>query len=418
MRVFSLELKKILKSRRTKILIALSLFLSVLMAYLPVTYVYVSRYDEAGNEVEFLRGMKAVQYIKILREDIKGELTPEIMRYAVEEYQACLREYNLDGTWDLPEDVYNKRILPIYPLLPRVREAFSDRKTGMAPSVMEISPEQVDDFYEACDERIIALGEMEQKNSQAARQFMRDKYQSVEKPYLYYPGYNSDAMDYELFLAILLLLFCTVIAAPAFSSDYQTGADDILRCTRHGRMRLGISKTVVVAGISGVLFTVCMTIYLLLSNSFFGWECTKTSIQVEYSVTSLANWNMGELQLAVMFAGLLTVIATVCFTAFLSSRCRNVITSLSIGLVMCFAPIFIYMSIPDSFKPGLWLRCMLPSGGLGMMSSFLYSIIDYDFLTLGSLAVWTPYAMAGFAAVETVIFAITAVRSYVVHRIS
>ena len=418
MRVFRLELKKILKSRRTIILIALSLFMSVLMAYLPVTFVSVSQYDEAGNKVASLKGLEAVRYIKILQEGIKGELTPEIMRHAVEDYLACMREYNVEGTWELPEDVYNKQILPIYPLLPSVREAFSDRKTGFAPAVMDISPEQVDDFYGACDERIIALGEMEQKNSQAARQFMRDKYQDVEKPYLYYPGYNSDAMDYELLLAILLLLFCTVIAAPAFSSDYQTGADDILRCTRHGRMSLGISKTATVAGISGILYTVCMTIYLLLSNSFFGWECTRTSMQVEYSVTSLANWNMGELQLAVMFAGLLTVIATVCFTAFLSSRCRNVITSLSIGLVMCFAPIFIYMSIPDSFKPGLWMRCMLPSGGLGMMSSFLYSIIDYEFLTLGSLAVWTPYAMAGFAAVEIVIFSVTAVRSYMVHRVA
>lgn len=72
----------------------------------------------------------------------------------------------------------------------------------------------------------------------------------------------------------------------------------------------------------------------------------------------------------------------------------------------------------DSFKPGLWLRCMLPSGGLGMISSFLYSVIDYEFLTLGSLAVWTPYAMVGFAAVETVIFSITAVRSYMVHKLA
>ncbi|MDE5866983.1 MAG: ABC transporter permease, partial [Lachnospiraceae bacterium] len=147
MRVFRLELKKILKSRRTIILIALSLFMSVLMAYLPVTFVSVSQYDEAGNKVAFLRGLEAVRYIKILREDIKGELTPEIMRQTVEEYQACLREYNAEGTWELPEDVYNKRILPIYPLLPRVREAFSDRKTGIAPAVTDISPEQVDSFY-------------------------------------------------------------------------------------------------------------------------------------------------------------------------------------------------------------------------------------------------------------------------------
>ncbi len=39
---------------------------------------------------------------------------------------------------------------------------------------------------------------------------------------------------------LLALLFCVVIAVLVFSADYQSGADDILRCTRHGRSRLGV----------------------------------------------------------------------------------------------------------------------------------------------------------------------------------
>ena len=43
MRLFRLELKRILKSRRTLILLAIALLLSVAMAYLPISYEGINR---------------------------------------------------------------------------------------------------------------------------------------------------------------------------------------------------------------------------------------------------------------------------------------------------------------------------------------------------------------------------------------
>lgn len=40
----------------------------------------------------------------------------------------------------------------------------------------------------------------------------------------------------------LLAILCAVIVAPVFSTEYQTGADDIIRCTKNGRMRLATVK--------------------------------------------------------------------------------------------------------------------------------------------------------------------------------
>ena len=51
MRIFRLELKRVLKSRLTWTLLALALILSVLLAWLPTTYCYSSYTDEVGNEV-------------------------------------------------------------------------------------------------------------------------------------------------------------------------------------------------------------------------------------------------------------------------------------------------------------------------------------------------------------------------------
>lgn len=63
MRLLKHELKRILKTRCTFILLIVSILFSALMAYLPMTYEYMSYVDENGNKVE-LKGMDAIQYKK------------------------------------------------------------------------------------------------------------------------------------------------------------------------------------------------------------------------------------------------------------------------------------------------------------------------------------------------------------------
>ncbi len=52
MRLFRLELKRILKSRRTLILLAIALLLSVAMAYLPISFEGSNRPNEDGTVTE------------------------------------------------------------------------------------------------------------------------------------------------------------------------------------------------------------------------------------------------------------------------------------------------------------------------------------------------------------------------------
>lgn len=49
MRLFCLEVKRILKSRRTLILLAVALFLAVIMAYLPISFESINRPGENGT---------------------------------------------------------------------------------------------------------------------------------------------------------------------------------------------------------------------------------------------------------------------------------------------------------------------------------------------------------------------------------
>ena len=80
------------------------------------TYCYSNYTDEAGNEVN-LTGLASIAYEKERQADASGIVTPERVREAVEIYQACLTSYGVTESYDLPEGVYEKEILPIAPSL-------------------------------------------------------------------------------------------------------------------------------------------------------------------------------------------------------------------------------------------------------------------------------------------------------------
>ena len=310
--------------------------------------------------------------------------------------------------------MYNREILPYFPLLHGIREAFADPDTGIAPSTLDIDPEEINNFYDICEERLSSLMRLEQNDYPAAQEAAKRLYSRVETPYQLYPGYSTDAMDYQLLLSFLIVLFCAVITAPIFTSDYQTGADDIYRCTKYGRGKFALTKLLSALLICGTAFFLCAVVYLLVSNSLYGWECTKTSIQMLYSIVNLPNQNLGQLQWVCAGGYLLCLLATVSFTLFLSSRLRNVVASLSVSLVCCILPVIVYLALPSEI--GQWIYPILSAGGVALQTSFLYALVDFAFWNIGNIAIWIPHVMLGAYCVEIPLFLCLAVYSYCAHR--
>lgn len=416
MRLIKVEIKRILKTRLTLILLSAALLLTLLMAYLPVTFPSsgCTYTDAQGNIVE-LEGLQGISYKKMLQADITGTVTPEKVRQAVETYQACLHKYGAETTYDLPDGVYDTEILPYAPLLHGIREIFANPDTGLAPAISDIDPEKADNYYGLCDERIISLMKQEQKEHPAAQQAAIDLYSQVDKPYLFYLGYSTEAMEYQEFLAFLILLLCTVIAAPVFTSDYQTGADDIYRCTKYGRAEFAGMKILSSLIICSTVYCLSAAIYLLVSNSLYGWECTKTSMQILYSIISLPAMNIGQMQLFVAAAGLLCLLATISLTLFLSSKIKNMTVCLSSTLLFCILPIIIYMALPEHIA--IWIYSILPAGALSLQTGILYAAADFDFWNIGNIAIWLPHVMIGAYVIEIPLFAGLAVYSYAKYRI-
>lgn len=415
MRLLKVEIKRIMKTRLTLVLLSAVVFLTLVMAWLPITFPSnICTYKDAQGNTAELKGLQGIAYKKKLQADITGTVTPEKVRQAVESYQACLNKYGVENSYDLPDGVYDAEILPYAPLLHGIREAFADPDTGIAPGISEINPEEVDNYYNVCAERIGSLMRQEQKDHPAAQQLAIDLYSQVEKPYLFYPGYSMEAMEYQIFLAFLVLLLCTVIAAPIFTSDYQTGADDIYRCAKYGKTKFACTKLLSAFIICGTAYSLSAAVYLLVSNSLWGWECTKSSMQMLNSIINLPAMNIGQLQIFIAVAGLLCLLAVISLTLFLSSKIKSMTVCLSSSLLFCILPVILYMALPENIA--IWLYSVLPAGALSLQTSILYAASDFDFWNIGSLAIWLPHVMIGAYVIEIPLFAGLSVCSYSKYR--
>lgn len=408
MRLLGLEMKRVLTTKRTFLLLAAALVLSGILAYIPVTFEEVTYTDEQGQEVS-LKGREAVTYLQEQRAELEGDVTTEKIRQALLAYQECLAKYGAKDTYELPEEADTTMLIPYWDFIHGIREAFADAN-GMAPALTEIPIEETTHYYEKVQERAKTLLEMEQPEHRSAQKTGENLYQEVEKPFQYYSGIGSNAMDYQVLLIYLITILCVVIASPIFSSDYQTGADDILRCTKHGRGKLAACKIGSAIVICGSTFLICSMVWIVITNALFGWESTKTSLQLVFSISSLPNLNISQTQWLNLSVGFLMFLAMISFALYLSTKMKSMVSSLAAALVFCFLPVFATSVFPGQL--GLWLQCLLPGGGIGMGNSFLYMLIDFKFLHLGSQSVWIPYVLVAAALVQIPVFLGAAVHSH------
>lgn len=411
MRLFQKELKRVLTTKSTIVFLAAACMMSVFMAWIPVTFERYT-YEENGREIT-VKGREALAIIKSVQQPSAGVVTPEKMVEGLKSYHKNLEIYGDFYNEDFSQNTYNAEILPWSPLMRKLREVMADSESGMAVEYTKMTEDDALAFYERCDSHLADLMKMEQKKNPAAQKLAVSLYQQVEKPFYYYPGYGTNMAEYEGLYLFILMLLCALMTAPLFCSEYQTGADDILRCAALGRRRLALIKIAAALSISVVTFAGCMTIFLVISNSLFGWECRQTSLQILFTAVSLSNLDVGEMQIAVMLAGFLALAATVSMVLLLSAACKTTTLSLGGTIALCLLPTFLYTLIGGDWTA--WLRVLIPSGGLGGPNAFLYTLTGmagFEFLNIGSAAFWTPYLQIIVPLVEIPVFLWMTVRTY------
>ncbi|MCD7993968.1 MAG: ABC transporter permease subunit [Clostridia bacterium] len=408
LRIFALELKRMWKTRTTWILGGVALILAFAMAFAVISYEEYYYLDENGEET-YVSGFKAIAEISEMRETISGEWTPEMIRGAFETYHEVIAEY--DDPDGIPNDVFYEKIYPLYPILNRVQNVAD---TASYIPFSEIALEDAEGYYslreESIKQYILSLyGGNE--NVLASAEALMD---NTETPFIYKYGYGSNASDYLSLLVWLLVIICTIGAAPLFSSDYQTGADDILRCTKHGRRKFAVIKMLSVLLFSVTVFAVSIAIYTLIVNTAYGWGSLDTSLQTFYSLI-LAPITVGTAQQLTILGGLLSLLATTCFVMLISAKSNSSAHSITIALVSIFIPIILYTIGGNVFN---WLTCLLPTGGVGLGNGFYSRLRGFTFLQAGSISIWAPYVLIVAAAIEIPVFFFCAIRFYNRHKLA
>ena len=410
MRLLFLETKRILKSRQTMILMAIGLILSILMAYIPIRFEEIDRLTENGS-VESLSGIAAIQYFKSKRSVYDGVVTTEKIHSALEIYQFAIAQNNGD-TVGVPFDTFAEKILPSRKLLSRLPEVYADPKTGIGTEIKDLQISNMGDYYDQCIQHLDDIMKIEYTKNTNAQNKAKEMYHEVKKPFELYGGLSRDAFDYIILYVLLLLLIGAAITAPTFSEEYQNGSDSIFRSCRNGRLRMAGTKLIALYLIFIVYFILCMTINLLIINLAFGTECLKTSVQMLFSAISLAPYNLGQLQIVVVAGALLSLLATMAFSLFVSSKSRTSLPATLVSVVVCYLPSILY-----SANGGKWISYILPSSGIGLKNSLLYQLVDFNFLNIGGISIWSPAIIIFVAIIEFLLFSFLAIRSYCKHEV-
>lgn len=393
------ELKRILKTRSTWWLAGIALALCLALAYQTVHAVFCLTYDENGQQI--VKGVRAYELNREKYALLEGEITPELVAEAVRAYQDSGNPY----TPELNPGLVG-RYAPVYNW---IAAAFTD-ETGDSLPLAELTPERALNFYQEWQATLERQLEMQYAEQPQVVEYALSRVRTGER-FQYSYGIGSTLLFDKLgTCAFLVTLLCTVMAAPVFASDYASGADHILRCTRRGRRQLALAKLGAAMLTALGVFLLCVGAYLAVMNLAFGLD-DRTSAELWHVRWNVNGWTVMECFWVLLLLSLLTFLAMTCFTLFLSSRLGSPMAVLAVSFGVAIAPTVLLLSGADG-NGWNWLRFCLPSGGLLPVGAMEAELGGLRFLWLGGLVAWSPNVMAAASAVQIPVWLLLSVGSY------
>lgn len=403
MRLYYLEMKRLIRTKSVWILMIAMVVLAAVMAYVPVTFIRAYKTD-AGN-VQAVTGVQAVKISKETRKDMEGEVTEEKIRQAIRVLNEMYQEYGSSFMEEVPADVYAEKIYPIMPVLNVIEQVLvPDGKNLYNMEAFDVKEEDAATIYEKYREEIQGLSQ----NPELVKEMQKIS-GSVKTPFTYESGMTLETVDYYTIYLFLVMFAFIVIASPVYAAEYQTGADDVIRCTKNGRVRIAVTKilvtfTLAVATFVASSLTFVAVLYILYGGSGFG-----TSIQMGYVfyLPALTIGSMLKLQIA---GGVLFTLATVSFVLFLSSECKNVQTALISAFGIAILPMILNMAGNNNVLN--IMRCILPTGGFGLINGLQSELMARNFALVAGHYIWLPYILLVAAAVAVPVFVGLTIVSY------
>lgn len=355
MRLFICEMKRLLKTKMNLVIIVASLLLSLALA---INLIAGSSVFDRGYD-RLYEGKESFTHLRRLASPLTGEMTTDKFITANDHYLMIEDAYGGGEMDAVPEEIYQREIRPIRDFINIPGAILNDPTTSSTIPPRLRTSSELSGYYEnrAAAVRKNIEEEYIPKDPQRVDAAMAVN-EKVKTPFYYASTFGWDSSLENLGIMMTLLAFLlALITSSAFSSDYQTEADAILRTTRKGRSRLCFTKIAAALSLSIILYALCMAVMTAVFIASCGSEGLLASVQIDHSL-SIAPMTYGELLRNCLISGLLGTIYFSAFSLFVSSRIPKPMVSLLISVVALILPtVLLLISAGNSAS---WLRLCLP----------------------------------------------------------
>ena len=406
-----LEMKRVIKSRMTWILLLVAIALSVIISYQAIAGAQHTDIGKNG-QVTKVTGMEAIRANKKQMQPYEGTITEGKLKNALQIFKQYYGSDHKNMSKVELSALFYAKITPIDYMLDMIYGTYQGGEDEYE-ILSKMKSDQIDVFYRQRTQTLNNQIEAQYPGNQNILHEVQKLNSKVKEPFFLNSGYVSDNTINLCILIFLLVLLCAMIVSPVFSADYQNGSDAILRCTKNGHMKLAVAKLCSAILILLAMFAVCILTFVLTVNSAYGWSSLQSSIQAT-SVLSFVPLTMGQEQGLTVLAGLLTLLAAACFVLFISAKCQHPTTALMIAIAFCILPAILHSVWHGNVSN--FLTCVLPTGGAGISHNFFTQLNQTTFIHMGSLDIWAPYLTLGAAIIEIPLFFILSAHAYCKHQ--
>lgn len=146
-RIIGLELKKILKNKLNLIVTAIGIALTIISSFAVISFEGATLVKEDGK-TELLKGYKAIKVNQKYYNEIKGDITPKVIKDSLEKYQNVMEKYQINSTYDAPEKVRAEILYPRYDILNMLQNVEIKNSNAEYIDLIEISPNSAEQFYD------------------------------------------------------------------------------------------------------------------------------------------------------------------------------------------------------------------------------------------------------------------------------
>ena len=334
------EFLKILRRRSTLIVMAVSLFITIVFFGLPI--IQFQTYNENGA----LEGIQGIQYEKEQYAKISVPLTNQYITKTIREVQELFQDpdnIGYDGYKQfLIDDAYWNGIAPREKLLNMIAANYANpNESASYQALTELNVSDETDFYQTRQDKIKKIVNDSSKGlSEEEKEYWENLNGRVKGifQYGYYGGWEVIISAFELLLFAILAV--CIVAAPIFSGEYQAGTDMVILSARYGKTQLPMAKILAGVLFGVAAFTIHVAVAFGITIAAFGIDGWNLPLQINgtavpYPFTFLQGILVN---LCVIY---LVLIAMISLTLFLSSKMKNPYLVLIIVVPVLFIPMFL-----------------------------------------------------------------------------